>query len=409
MFTTKSVQSLKNLFASYHEPLPLSKQQSQKLLDGLKTSFRKQLDREYGESSNNPSSNSPSSTATKSVDSDPARLSAANRHLKDILANPLFSYNKDVTSTFPSNLSPPTPTASARDPIEVFDHAVARGLMTPKAAIGCMHAKANQLKAQQSGLGGLATAGMSGRVIRWLQACGAEQDLRFMDNYTFIRTLAPFVVAEGMEEIAWEWLARTINDASGNIPKEKRLKRASHLLGELVRAKCQPQYGNLDSGISTMLQAQQLFRTSPLLSDLLVSSWRSVSWFSTVEAYSRPAPSEELFDAHIATADRLRQPFQLERAHLHLCHPTHPDHLPALNFFKDKEGIRILVNILGPKKAKPEKLSTVSWLAFLGHDTVNHLTQSGRTQEAQGVTELLQAEVASLFNIKSRAEPTFGS
>ncbi|SPJ79703.1 uncharacterized protein FTOL_08094 [Fusarium torulosum] len=406
MFTTKSVQSLKNLFASYHEPLPLSKQQSQKLLDGLKTSFRKQLDREYGESSNSPSQ---AQSTTKSVDTDPARLSAANRHLKDILANPLFSYNKDLTSTFPSSLSPPTPTASARDPVEVFDHAVARGLMTPKAAIGCMHAKAKQLQAQQPGLGGLATAGMSGRVIRWLQACGAEQDLRFMDNYTFVRTLAPFMVAEGMEEIAWEWLVRTINDASGNLPKEKRLKRASHLLGELVRAKCQPQYGNLDSGISTMLQAQQLFRNSPLLSDLLVSSWRSVSWFSTVEAYSRSAPSEELFDAHLATADRLPLPFQLERAHLHLYHPTHPDHLPALNFFKDKEKIRTLVSALGPKKGKPEKLSTVSWLAFLGHDTVNHLTQSGRTQEAQGVTELLQAEVASLFNIKNRAEPALGS
>ncbi|CAJ0545991.1 Ff.00g094640.m01.CDS01 [Fusarium sp. VM40] len=405
MFTTKSVQSLKNLFASYHEPLPLSKQQSQKLLDGLKTSFRKQLDREYGESSNSPSQAQPT---TKSIETDPARLSAANRHLKDILANPLFSYNKDVTSTFPSSLSSAAPTVSARDPIEVFDHAVARGLMTPKAAIGVMHAKAKQLQAQQPGLGGLSTAGISGRVIRWLQACGAEQDLRFMDNYTFVRTLAPFMVAEGMEEIAWEWLVRTVNDASGKLPKEKRLKRASHLLGELVKAKCQPQYGNLDSGISTMLQAQQLFRTSPLLSDLLVSSWRSVSWFSTVEAYSRSAPSEELFDAHIATADRLPLPFQLERAHLHLYHPTHPDHLPALNFFKDKEKIRTLVSALGPKKAKPEKLSTVSWLAFLGHDTVNHLTQSGRTQEAQGVTEFLQAEVASLFNIKNRTEPALG-
>ncbi|KAJ4271947.1 hypothetical protein NW762_000656 [Fusarium torreyae] len=395
MFSTKSVNSLKNLFASYHEPLPLSKQQSQKLLDGLKTSFRKQLDREYGESSN-----SPPQPAAKSVDPNPARLSAANRHLKDILSNPLFSYNKDVTSTFPSSLAPPALATSTRDPIEVFDHAVARGLMTPKAAIGCMVAKAKQLQAQEPGLGALATSGVSARVIRWLRSCGAEQDLRFMDNQTFIRTLAPFLVAEGMEEIAWEWLVRTINDASGNIPKEKRLKRASHLLGELVRTKCQPQYGNLDSGISTMLQAQQLFQTSPLLSDLLVSSWRSVSWFSTVEAYSRPAPSEELFDAHIATADRLPRPFLLERAHLHLYHPTHPDHLPALMFFKDKERLRKLVNAVGPKKSKLEKLNIVSWLAFLGHDTVNHLTQSGRTQEAQGVTELLQAEVVGFLNDK---------
>src|SRR4051794_5239897 len=152
MFTTKSVQSLKNLFASYHEPLPLSKQQSQKLLDGLKTSFRKQLDREYGES---PNSLSPA--AAKPVDVDPARLSATNRHLKDILSNPLFSYNKDVTSTFPSSLASPSLVAPTRDPIEVFDHAVARGLMTPKAAIGVMVAKAKQLQANEPGLGSLAT------------------------------------------------------------------------------------------------------------------------------------------------------------------------------------------------------------------------------------------------------------
>lgn len=389
MFSTKATQSLKNLFASYHEPLPLSKQQSQKLLDGLKTSFRKQLDHEYGQASDTPTASSKSSDVNP-----PIRQSATNRHLKDILSNPLFSYNKDVNSTFPSTLAPPK-----RDPMEVFDHAVARGMMTPKAAIGCMVAKSKQLHALESSGSAFVSSGTAARVVRWLRSSGSEQDLRFLDNQTFIRTLAPFLVAEGMEEIAWEWLVRTVN-GPGNLSNEKRLKRASNLLAEVVRTKCQPQYGNLDSGISTMLQAQELFRKSPLLSDLLVLSWRSVSWFSTVEAYSRAAPSEELFDAHMATADRLPQPFLMERAHLHLYHPTHPDHVPALQFFRDKEKLRHLVHAIGPKKSKPDKLSVVSWLAFLGHDTVNHLTQSGRTQEAQGVTDLLQAEVANLFNAK---------
>lgn len=389
MFSTKATQSLKNLFASYHEPLPLSKQQSQKLLDGLKTSFRKQLDHEYGQASDTPTASS------KPPDvSPPIRQSATNRHLKDILSNPLFSYNKDVNSTFPSTLAPPK-----RDPMEVFDHAVARGMMTPKAAIGCMVAKSKQLHAMESSGSAFVSSGTAARVVRWLRSSGSEQDLRFLDNQTFVRTLAPFLVAEGMEEIAWEWLVRTVN-GPGSLSNEKRLKRASNLLAEVVRTKCQPQYGNLDSGISTMLQAQELFRKSPLLSDLLVLSWRSVSWFSTVEAYSRAAPSEELFDAHMATADRLPQPFLMERAHLHLYHPTHPDHVPALQFFRDKEKLRHLVHAIGPKKSKPDKLSVVSWLAFLGHDTVNHLTQSGRTQEAQGVTDLLQAEVANLFNAK---------
>lgn len=392
MYSTKSVNSLKNLFASYHEPLPLSKQQSKSLLDGLKTSFRQQLDREYGESSTSPPA-APKATSKPAESVKPLRLSATNRHLKDILSNPLFSYNKDVSSTLPSTLSAPK-----RDPMEVFDHAVARGLMTPKAAIGCMVAKAKQLQAQEPGLGGFPSSGTAARVVRWLRSSGSEQDLRFLDNQSFVRALAPFMVAENLEELAWEWLTRTINDPTGKLSDEKRLKRASHLLGELVRTKCQPQYGNLDAGISAMLQAQDMFRQSPLLAELLVSSWRTVSWFSTVEAFSRPAPSEDLFDAHIATADRLPQPFLMERAHLHLYHPTHPDHIPALQFFKDKERLRQIVHTVGPKKPKQDKFGVVSWLAFLGQDTVNHLTQSGRTQEAQSVTDLLQAEVANLFN-----------
>ncbi|CAM1506848.1 Fc.00g064890.m01.CDS01 [Cosmosporella sp. VM-42] len=392
MFSTKSVHSLKNLFASYHEPLPISKQQSQKLLDGLKVSFRKQLDREYGRSPNS------STSASKSADTDHhIRHTAANRHLKDILSNPLFSYNKDVTSTLPttepSALAPPK-----RDPIEVFDHAVARGLMTPKAALGVMVAKRKQLEALKYS-DGLSSAGIAPRIIRWLRSSGSEKDLRFLDNRTFVCTLTPFLVAEGMEEVAWEWLTRTVNDPSGNLSSEKRLMRASNLLAELVRTKCQPQYGNLDSAISTMLQAQSLFETSPLLSELLVSSWRSVSWFSTVEAYRRTAPSEELFEAHMATADRLHRPFPMERAHLHLHHPTHPDFVPALQFFQNKERLRKVVHSLRSKYSKRQhaKMNAMPWLASLGQDTVNYLTQSGMTQEAQGVTDLLQSEVSHFF------------
>ncbi|UKZ66582.1 uncharacterized protein TrAtP1_007754 [Trichoderma atroviride] len=90
MFSTKSVQSLRKLFAGYHEPLPISKQQSQKLLDGIKASFRSQLDREYGRSS---SDHTPAPTKSTGETSPQARRSAASLHLKSVLSNPLFSYN----------------------------------------------------------------------------------------------------------------------------------------------------------------------------------------------------------------------------------------------------------------------------------------------------------------------------
>ncbi|RFU73883.1 hypothetical protein TARUN_8364 [Trichoderma arundinaceum] len=390
MFSTKSVQSLRKLFAGYHEPLPISKQQSQKLLDGLKASFRSQLDREYGHSSSDGAA-----APVKPGDADPqARRSAATLHLKSILSNPLFSYNKEKASPLPKGLW-----VSDRDPMDVFDHAVSRGMMTLKAATGCLVAKGQQLSTTTDAGLPVASSDTALRVVRWLRSSGAEGSLLFLDNAAFVRALMPFLIAENMEGVVWEWIVRTMNE-SASISEEQRVARASSLLSQIVRIKSQSHYGNLDAAIQAILEAEQRFQHNPSLPKLLVQPWRSVSWLSTVEAYSRATPTEKLFEAHMATADRLPRAFPVETAHLHLYHPTHPDHVPALEFFNDKKRLRKLVQALGPEKlnlAKFTGMGTIPWIAFLGHDTVNHLKQSGRSEEARGITQVLRSELSDIF------------
>lgn len=392
MFSTKSAQSLRKLFAGYHEPLPISQQQSQKLLDGIKASFRSQLDREYGRSS---SDHTP--TPAKSGEANPqARRSAASLHLKSVLTNPLFSYaNKENAPPLPKGLWVPD-----RDPMDVFDHAVSRGMMTLKAATGCLVAKGQQLSSTVDANVPTTSSDTALRVVRWLRSSGAESNFLFLDNAAFVRALVPFLIAENMESVAWEWTTRTMNE-SKDISEEQRIARASSLLSQIVRIKSQAQYGNLNAAIQTILEAEQLFQHNPSLPKLLVQPWRSVSWLSTVESYSREMPTEKLFEAHMATADRLSRPFPVEMAHLHLHHPTHPDHLPALEFFNDKKRLRKLVQALGPDKLNLTKftgMGTIPWIAFLGHDTVNHLKQSGRSEEARGITQLLRSELSDIFS-----------
>ncbi|KAK2593134.1 hypothetical protein QQS21_009183 [Conoideocrella luteorostrata] len=387
MFSTKSVQSLRNLFASYHEPTGLSKVQSQKLLDGLKLSFRQQLDREYGRGSERAAAIARVTEADHQI-----RHSAATQHLKSILSNPLFSYSKQTTSISPSLLP-----ASKRDPMDVFDQAVAKGMMTLQAAAGCMMAKLQSMSNSESpsDIGSSQTAL---RVVRWLKSSGAETDLKFLDNQAFVRALTPLLIAEGLEGAAWEWISRTVTDSNSSWETELRVKRAAFLLAQMVHTKSQPQHGNLDAAITAILDAEQLYHNNPLLPKLLVLPWRSVSWLSTVESYSRASPSEKMFDAHMATAELLPRSFDVEKAHLHLHHPTHPDHTPALRFFNNKENLHKLVQKFDPNKlqlAKAKGMSILPWIAFLGHDTVNHLTQSGRMREADNVTELLRSELAS--------------
>ncbi|GAO18109.1 uncharacterized protein UV8b_02931 [Ustilaginoidea virens] len=389
MLSTKSAQSLRNLFAGYHEPAGLSKQQSRKLLDGLKSSFRHQLDREYGRAPDRAASPAAVSEAHHQI-----RHSAATRHLRSILSNPLFSYDRQAKSASSSVLP-----ATKRDPMDVFDHAVAKGMMTLKAATGCILAKRQVLSRSSNPPAIPASASASSdtalRVVRWLKFSGSEASLRFLEDRAFVRALTPLIVAEGLDDTAWEWLSRTVSEPNASWGDDLRVRRAAFLLAQLVHAKGQPQHGNLDAAITTILDAEQLYRSNPLLPQLLLLPWRSVSWLSTVESYSRAAPSERLFDAHVATAHLLPRALDVETAHLHLHHPTCPDHGPALRFFSDKEKLHRLVARGGPRDAKRKGMSVLPWIEFLARDTVNHLAQLGKTREADHVTALLRSELAS--------------
>ncbi|OAA69189.1 hypothetical protein LEL_10065 [Akanthomyces lecanii RCEF 1005] len=409
MFSTKPANSIRKLFAGYHEPVGLSAQQSQKLLDGLKSSFRLQLEQEYGQTALTKHSKNTSKTTTSNHHSSSShgavRHSAASRHLRSILANPLFSYNKNsltAAASIPSPLSVPK-----RDPMDDFDHAVAKGLMTLNAATGCIMTKQKQIDARELDTGPASASATALRVVRWLRSTGAENDLAFLEHKAFVKALAPFLVAENMEEIAWQWIHQTMQRSSDDISEAIRLRRASFLLAQLVHIKSQPQHGNLDGAITTILRAEQVLAKDPLLARLLVLPWRSVSWLSTVESYSHLAPSERLFDAHLDTASRLKQPLSVETAHLHLYHPTHPDHAPAMQFFRDTEHLRRLVRGITKEQfahAKQTSLGVVPWVAYLGYDTVNHLTTSGLSQEAQALTQILKDELAGLFT--PQAQPS---
>ena len=399
MHSTKAARSLKNLFAGYHEPPSLSKQQSQKLLDGLKSSFRDNLDREYGRG---PASSATAASATATTEQTPIterdhayRRPAAKQHLKHLLSNPLFSYQ--MKSVVDSPLAAPS---MKREPMDVFDHAVSKGMMTIKAATGCLMAKRQQIQALGDGTTLNSSDGnVAARVISWLSWSYSDGNLAFLDRRNFVQALMPFLVSEKLEEVVWGWMSRTMEAKA--VGSETRLQRASNLLAELVKNQSQPQYGNLDAAITSLLKAERLFETNALLPDLLIQPWRSISWLSTVESYSRKAASEELFDAHMATADRLVQPVEAEKAHLHLYHPTHPDHTPALQFFRNTDKLRRMVDGLSPEKlslAKAKGMGIIPWVAVLGHDTVNYLLKSGRSQEAEGMNELLQSELSALFS-----------
>jgi hypothetical protein len=293
--------------------------------------------------------------------------------------------------------------SSKKDPMEVFDHAVARGMMTLKAATGCLLAKRHQmhLASDISSAPENTDTGLGLRVLRWLRSSRPASDLSFLTNGAFVSALFPFLVEEGLEHVVWEWSVRVVDDASaGSTPDDgKRCAHAADLLQRLVKIQCQAQpHGNLDGAITTLLEAQKSLSSQRLLSQILFPPWRLVSWFSTVESYDRAAASEKLFDAHMATGHRLRSRIDVPNAHLCLYHPTSPDATAALRFFDDKEKVRTLVQKDSAKETASSRyrMGLLQWVAVLGHDTVSFLTRSGRVQEAERVKWLMDWELSSL-------------
>ncbi|GJC83123.1 hypothetical protein CT0861_09810 [Colletotrichum tofieldiae] len=382
MFTTKPLSSIKNVIPSIHQPLPLSSKESKKLLNVLKTSFRQNLDKEHGYAPENAESSASKAASKHSSISHDTHHRPTDRHLRAILSNPLFK-----SGVQPNNVAFATP----RDPMDVFDEAVSRGMMTRKAATGCLRTKRQQIL-QSSALSvqdAMLASAAGLRVVQWLRSSGEERTLDFLTDHHLVQELIPFMVAEGLEEVAWVWADRMVR---GEGPADENSKIVGSLIASLVAAKSNVEDRNLDTAFSAMLRADATWKADAQLPQILLRPWRVLSWQSTVEAWKRPLPSAALFESYIGTANHIRRPLRLDRAHLELHHPTNPNHERALRFLQDQR--------LGNLESNN---SLVTRVIFMGMDAVSHLTRLGRTDEAEGLLRLLQSRFSEELWQKHRS------
>ncbi|CAN8101704.1 unnamed protein product [Discula destructiva] len=436
MFTTKALLNpFSAIFAKVHHPPPIDKRESQRLLKALTVSFRTHLDREHGYLSQDPpsatpytlqqSSAAPPAPATAhDADRRPTDRRPTDRHVRAILSNPLFSYEPSKT-TLSSSLVP-----SERDPMDVFDQAVAKGLMNPQRATGVLIAKRHAI-AQSSSVSvnqGMAASGTAHRVVSWLRSSGLERNLDFIKQQPLLDQLIPFMVEEGLDEIVWVWLDRWMRgDADDFSPLSAESSiRSSPLLSALVRAKVSPGTP-LDAGYATMIRADDMFSDYKGFTSAALGPWRTLSMLSTVFAWQRTPPSEALFDSFAAMSEPLRgllASIKIDRAHLDLYHPTHPDATAALTCLKSPMLDRLswILNSQTHRDSKsPNGLRAIGdarkiakKVVLMGTDAAQHLTRTGNQAKAEWVGNLLlrklgnflRAELVSASPDLHRLEPT---
>lgn len=389
MLGTKTLLTpFSSLLRNINHAAPINQQESKRVLDALTTSFRKNLDKEHGGSSEDTSS-SPKKRQSSSL-----RGRATDRHVRAILSNPLFSYD----STKPV----PNPSSRASDPMVTFDRAVAKGLMTPRRAVGILLA----LRSVARGLSHVSdtSPGVALRIVQWLRSSGLERDLSFVPYTVFLFTLVPVMVEEGLEEIAWTWLERWLRGEGPVLEYNARIESASQLLNTLIRSKIVP-LKSLDRGYLTMVRADDMFSHISTFKDAAAAPWQLLSWQTTYLGEGRPQPSEALFESFAAISQhctwRNTPDVFLHLGHLDLFHPTHPNPTLALGYLSSSQpGILEKRLKLDLERGQPSPIYFIQKLRKMIRlitDTARHLAQNGRETDA----ELMCGFLLRFQNIKS--------
>ncbi|KAL8647231.1 MAG: hypothetical protein Q9210_005681 [Variospora velana] len=193
-------QSWKFLTSKLHKPLPLNHRESQKLLNLLSDSFKRNFDREF-----------PPGLAD--TDHSP------DDHFQSLLKSPLLSVNRiRRSSTLDRKMDIKQDAAQVRDlvfavkqPAESFRQRVATGAANMASAKLALD---NQMKkalasASVDAKDSIRASEMGSIMTNWLWSTGRCEDLKFFKDRDFVDRLMPFLVAEGQYKPIWEWLQRS--------------------------------------------------------------------------------------------------------------------------------------------------------------------------------------------------------
>ncbi|KAK3338004.1 hypothetical protein B0H65DRAFT_310148 [Neurospora tetraspora] len=392
-FKTKPLGSLKSILPPIHQPLPLNQRESQKLLDVLKASFRAHLDKEHGWT---PDTNQvapaaptvtylPSASPASSKDV-PAR--PTDKHMRAILENPLFNNKAFV----PPSVAAPAP-AVRNNRNDIFQLAVSKGIMNTQRALGFLLAVQRdiQLSAAVSVTQSMKESGAGLLVLRWLRSSGKERSLGFLGNRTFTRLLLRYMVAEGLDELAWSWFQRLLNEPALTTGNPERAAHPAVLLDSLIMAKSQAI--ELDEAYTSMLRGKEVIDDTSASAQHLMHAWRRLCWHTTGQSYKHQIPPASLFESFAAVHNEFRKPLPMAMAHLALYHPTNPSPNLALEYLSNEYVWN--TRLPNYKPDNPEA-KYITKLASLMLDTIQNLMQSGRFTEAQRLMERFRTHLAPM-------------
>ncbi|KAL3427966.1 hypothetical protein PVAG01_01475 [Phlyctema vagabunda] len=379
----RSLPALQTLLAP-PPPLPLNRQESQKLLNLLTTSFREQLARDVNDPSFHlpprPEASAPHKhlkhgNRTRLRRKSDGSSGTIDRHLESLLTNPLFSRPAKQEK---------------RSPMATFDMAVANGQMKIPYAKGCLVALKRTIieSPELSVRDAMKESGAGLKVLKWLKASGAMDDKKFLSDRPFMVILLEFMVAEDLQEVAWEWIY-PLMESHRTLPSGHReaiyleIRQVSSLLSALMRAEMAGS-ATLDNAFVCLARAAAYMNTprpTPQRSVLYGPCQLLVR--SILQEDAPKLSSSALYDDLLVLAPELSSR-TLVHARLCLRHPSSPSADLAIVHFR-KGYNRVDLPFQGQARSRQENI-------ILGIEAAHFLLGANDLKGATWLMETLQRE-----------------
>lgn len=403
------VQGLKSWASALHPQLPLSRKESQRLLNALTSSFRRQLDEVHPPSGGNGGScpllekAGDAGFKTERIQSLYSSSAAyADKHLASVLTNPLLSHGKaapkkpDVADVMVDLHKDPT-----KDPIDLLEEYHQKGHATIPIAVACLEAFDKSLKSLPAARREtvLAETSAGRRTLLWVWQNRIYEDDRFVKDYRLAHLMVDFIVQEGHEKYLWEWLNNGMAPGDTkklptNIPS-MNAKRNTYLwkgviVHSMVSAKIQ-HAESLDPAFLALFKALDL-KNAPYIP--MAASMITIGGAIRNKPKLRLATDGRLYDRFIEVARLPRLSTDMEIGEFYACraqllHPRSRSPLPALALLKniyDHDESFIGWKNLRPYLEQPANVASRRSIFAFFTQTIAQLEDLDRVQDADWVS-----------------------
>lgn len=339
-------------------------------------------------------------------------------HLTQVLQSPLFTYPTTIPTSNGrlDSLRPPIKTRQPKaiakcliDPMDVFQQATDKGIMTVERALACLFATwklLSQSVPRAELADAMASSGAGTRVIDWLRTSGNDDPLKFisfsnprptLDQMRRLDVFVAFLVTEHREKVVWEWYTRLV--------QARRLRDAGFLIVSLLRSQS---LALRHVPYDVVLQASQLAGSDSEVSSGLAPyyyPWRYVAYQCTMNPIHFPQTTRQLFEEFVNLVEPWRKYLRLDLAHLHLYHPTHPSAGQAIDYLEKNRGKVSFENDVYPdppvsrlqqkqersKETEPIPGPFAQRVGHMGADATNFFLRRGDRDKATRAYSYLQA------------------